>query len=68
MQKIRVEIEVPRDDCGRCRLLDEFGCCLLFEKELNHREVLDDWGFHDDIVECCDECKQAEVKDEHSSN
>ena len=68
MPKIKVEIEVPRDDCGYCRLLDEFGCCLLFEKELNHREVLDDLGFHDDIVECCNECKQAEVKDEHSSN
>lgn len=68
MPKIRVEIEVPRDDCGNCRLLDEFGCCLLFEKELNHREVLDSWGFNDDIVECCEECKQAEVKDEHSSN
>lgn len=64
MAKIMVEIEVPRDDCGRCRLLDEFGCCLLFEKELNHCEVLDDWGFNDDIVECCDECKQAEVKNE----
>ena len=63
MVKIMVEIEVPRDDCGKCRLLDEFGCCLLFEKELNHREVLDDWGFNDDIVECCDECKHAEVKD-----
>ena len=68
MSKIKVEIEVPRDDCGNCRLLDEVGCCLLFEKELNHREVLDDWGFNDDIVECCDECIQAEVKDEHSSN
>ena len=64
MAKIKVEIEVPRDDCGNCRLLDEFGCCLLFEKELNHREVLDDWGFNDDIVECCNECKQAEVDDE----
>ena len=62
MPKINVEIEVPRDDCGNCRLLDEFGCCLLFEKELNHREVLDDWGFNDDIVERCDECKQAEVQ------
>ena len=68
MVKIMVEIEVPRDDCGNCRLLDEFGCCLLFEKELNHREVLDDWGFNDDIVEPCYECKQSEVKDEHSSN
>lgn len=68
MPKIKVEIEVPRDDCGKCRLLDEFGCCLLFEKELNHREVLDDWGFNDDIVERCDKCKQAELKDEHSSN
>ena len=64
MPKIRVEIEVPRDDCGKCRLLDEFGCCLLFEKELNHREVLDDWGFNDDIVEYCNECKQAEVKEQ----
>lgn len=64
MAKIKVEIEVPRDDCGKCRLLDEFGCCLLFEKELNHREVLDSWGFNDDIVECCDECKQAEVKEQ----
>ena len=64
MPKIKVEIEVPRYDCGNCRLLDEFGCCLLFEKELNHREVLDDWGFNDDIVECCDECKQAEVKEQ----
>ena len=62
MPKINVEIEVPRDDRGNCRLLDEFGCCLLFEKELNHREVLDDWGFNDDIVECCEECKQAEVQ------
>ena len=51
MAKIRVEIEVPRDDCGKCRLLDEFGCCLLFEKELNHREALDYLGFNDDIVE-----------------
>lgn len=68
MPKIRVEIEVPSDDCGNCRLLDEFGCCLMFEKELNHREVLDDWGFNDDIVERCDKCKQAELKDEHSSN
>ena len=68
MAKIKVEIEVPRDDCGNCRLLDEFGCCLLFGKELNHREALDDWGFNDDIVERCDECKQAEVKDEHSND
>lgn len=64
MTKIRVEIEVPSDDCGKCRLLDEFGCCLLFENELNHREVLDDWGFNDDIVERCDKCKQAEVEDD----
>ena len=62
MPKIRVEFEVPRDDCGYCRLLDEFGCCLLFEKELNHREVLDYLGFNDDIVERCEECKQAEVQ------
>lgn len=67
MAKIKVEIEVPRDDCGKCRLLDEFGCCLLFEKELNHREVLDSWGFNDDIVECCDECIQAEVEDENQN-
>ena len=64
MPKIKVEIEVPRDDCGYCRLLDEFGCCLLFEKELNHREVLDDWGFNDDMVERCDECIQSEVKEQ----
>ena len=64
MAKIKVEIEVPRDDCGYCRLLDEFGCCLLFEKELNHSEVLDYLGFNDDIVERCDECRQAEVPDE----
>ena len=64
MPKIKVEIEVPRDDCGYCRLLDEFGCCLLFEKELNHREVLDYLGFNDDIVERCDECKQAEVEND----
>ena len=64
MPKIKVEIEVPRDDCGNCRLLDEFGCCLLFEKELNHREVLEYLGFNDAIVERCDECIQAEVKDE----
>ena len=64
MTKIKVEIEVPRDDCGNCRLLDEFGCCLLFEKELNHREVLDFLGLNDDIVERCDECRQAEVNND----
>lgn len=64
MAKIKVEIEVPRDDCGNCRLLDECGCCLLFDKELNHRTVLDDWGFTDDIVDYCEECKQAEVKEQ----
>lgn len=68
MSKIKVEIEVPRDDCGYCRLLDEFGCCLLFEKELNHREVLDYLGFNDDIVERCDECKQAEVQNAKNNN
>ena len=37
---------------------------MLSEKELNHREVLDYLGFNDDIVERCDECIQAEVKDD----
>ena len=37
---------------------------IKFEKELNRRDVLDDWGFNDFIVECCDECKQAEVEDD----
>lgn len=64
MVKVRVEIEVPSGECDSCRLLDEFGCCLLFEKELNHREVLDDWGFNWDTVERCDECKQAEVEEQ----
>lgn len=64
MSKIKVEIEVPSGECDSCRLLDEFGCCLLFEKELNHREVLDDWGFSWDTVERCDKCKQSEVKDD----
>ena len=58
---------MPSSECDSCRLLDEFGCCLLFEKELNHREVLDDWGFSWDTVERCEQCKQEEVEDENQN-
>lgn len=58
MPKIRVEIEVDKDDCFYCPIFDEeyrvcdlFNCLIPYDTETNK-------------FKRCDECKQAEVKDE----
>ena len=72
MPKIRVEIEVPNGNY--CDDVDE-GFCPLFERDIwgecfcllfNRKLELD--KENDENCKRCDECKQAEVKDEHSSN
>ena len=72
MPKIKVEIEVPNgnycDDVndGFCPLFERnlWGeCfCLLFNRKLESDKE------NDENCKRCDECKQAEAKDEHSSN
>ena len=57
MAKIRVEIEVPRD----CR------DCEYFDFNLEVCNIFNDDVFYDKdkyIYERCNECKQAEVKDD----
>ena len=72
MPKIKVEIEVPNSDY--CDDVDDGYCpmcnrniwgeyhCLLFDVELKTNKE------NDYSCKRCDKCKQAEVKDEHSSN
>lgn len=69
MPKIKIEIEVPNGeycDCSvLCPLLENghFGqsWCPLY----GDLEVDNDNGYY---LKRCDKCKQAEVKDENSSN
>ena len=58
MPKIRVEVEVPKK-CRYC--VHRYGnTCNLFDEELTmYDNGDDDWGF-----KRCDECKQAEIKDD----
>lgn len=61
MPKIRIEseVEVPKN-CRYC--VHRYGnTCKLFDRELTSYGNVgdDDWGYIR-----CDECKQAEVKDE----
>ena len=72
MPKIKVEIEVP--DAEDCDDVDDAYCpmckrniwgeyhCFLFGDELETDKE------NDYSCKRCDKCKQAEVKDEHSSN
>lgn len=60
MIKVRVETEVPSgkycDDCiYNYYDMAGFHWCILFNKKIQ-------------LAVRCDECKQAEVEDEHSSN
>lgn len=56
MPKIKVETEVPKN-CAYCRFFDLLsGRCTLFCKILEVNQNFD--------LERCDECKQAEVKDD----
>ena len=58
MPKIRIEIKVPRD-CRDCEHFDfHLEVCTLFNDDV----LYDD---DKDIYEHCNECKQAEVKDEN---
>lgn len=63
MAKIKVEIEVP-ENCAHCKFFTILtGRCDIFGSLVE--ESYDKQHF---MIERCDECKQAEVKDEHSSN
>lgn len=60
MPKIRVEIEVPSKSCLYCKFFDVLkGRCDIFGSLV--KESPDEQHF---IIEHCDKCKQAEVKDE----
>ena len=62
MPKIKVEIEVPKESCTKCQMYDNYNqLCMMFWKFIKYNAS-------EDKDERCDECKQAEVKDEHSSN
>lgn len=67
MPKIRVELEVGSEFCGNCPMFQLFpyrdreAFCCLYNIPLTFSPRY--FGYVR-----CDECKQAEVKDEHSSN
>ena len=67
MTKIRVELEVGSEFCGNCPMFKLFPhrdreafCCLYNIPLTFSPRYL--------AYVRCDECKQAEVEDEHSSN
>ena len=71
MPKIRVEIEVEVPNGEYCKDCDYCGIgaisyCYLFNKGLKVERT--DWSWGKMNIHRCDECKQAEVNDEHSSN
>ena len=66
MPKIKVEIEVPNGEyCLGCEYVryvaSYFAVCTLFDNAIVLQE-------QEALPKRCDKCKQAEVKDEHSSN
>lgn len=57
MPKIRVEIEVP-ESCTKCEMYDNYNqLCMMFWKFIEYNS-------NEDKDMRCDECIQAEVKDE----
>ena len=57
MAAIRVEVEVPNDDCQDCNYYDACSWCC---------EIFGDYLFYDDeknIVMRCYDCKNSEVKE-----
>lgn len=57
MAKIKVELEVP-ENCKNCMIFDDDRyCCMLFGKYIP-------FDVHNNIFKRCDECKQAEVKEQ----
>ena len=64
MAKIKVEIEVPKDEnCINCEYCGRGvrSYCYLFNKGLKVERT--DWSWGKMNIHRCDECKQAEVKD-----
>lgn len=60
MSKIKIEIEVPID-CRDCEYFDfNLEVCNIFNDDVFYDE-------DKDIYERCNECKQAEVKDENQN-
>lgn len=58
MKTIKLELEVPEDDCGCgcCEYFDDFlGNCKIFGEDLYYNEDCD-------VIEKCIWCKWAEVK------